>query len=641
MSRRFNVCAMFLLVTVTAVRVSGQPDQQPDRPIQDLTALSLEELLALDVTTVSRSSERRVEAPAAISVVTGEDIRRYGVNTLADALRLADSVNVARFNAGSWGISTRGFTAVTNNKLLVLIDGRSIYTQLFGGVFWEAHHVLLPDLERIEIIRGPAGTLWGPNAVNGVINIITKSAMATEGVLARLNVGSRERHHVAVRWGIRLSPTAAFRTYLTSSNFGSPQLQSGASAGEERSLHQTGARYDWESLSQARLTIQGDANLGRMGLPDRADITMNGANVVATFTRPLNPGASFQILGYVDHAHREVPRQSWGTRTTYDIEGQHGVRITPRYHVVWGAGARATVDRTQPTDVVFFSPDDRTIRQIHGFGQAEITVRPDLAVTLGTRAERSTFSRFELQPSVRASYTPGNSATIWGAISRASRTPTRFDQDLRIRVGNVVVLQGDAEFKSEHLIAYETGARLMKSTRVSVEASIFHHDYDNLRSQEPTLPAGIPIVLANKYAGRSTGVELAGDVQPVRRWLLHASYTAQRIDLKPEPGSRDTTQARAEAEDPSQMFSLRSYLNLPGRFELDAFLRAVGKPRVSSVPAYSELDLRLGWQLNDRIELSVTGRELLHKRHPELAGGSAQLRYFQREVVARATFQSR
>lgn len=635
MIRRVSLCVVCLVALATPGKLSAQ---QASPPVADLKGLSLEELLQVDVTTVSRSTERRIDAPAAISVITGEDIRRYGVNTLADALRLADSVTVARFNAGSWGVSTRGFTAITNNKLLVLIDGRSVYTQLFGGVFWEAQHVLLPDLDRIEVIRGPAGTLWGPNAVNGVINIITKSALATEGVLARVNVGSREHNHTAIRYGARLSPTSAVRGYMTSSSFGSPQLQGGASAGEDRALHQAGARFDWESLNQARLTIQGDANVGRMGLSDRADITMDGANAVVNYSAPISSRSSFQILGYVDHAHRFVPRQSWGTRTTYDVEAQQNMRFNPRYHFVWGGGVRATDDRTRPTDLLFFVPEDRIIKQLHGFGQAEITLRREFAITVGSRAERSTFSSFELQPSVRATYAPGTNATVWGAVSRASRTPTRFDQDLRVRVGSLVLIQGDQDFTSEHLTAYESGMRVLVNPRLSFEATVFHHDYDDLRSQEPTPPAGIPIRISNQYDGRVRGIELAGDVQPLRRWLVHASYTGQQIHLQPEPGSGDTTQARAESEDPSQMFSLRSYLNLPGRFELDAFLRAIGKLRVSNVPAYRELDVRFGWQLNQQIDLAVSGRDLLHARHPELAGGSAQLRYFQREIVARVTF---
>ncbi|RPI56863.1 MAG: TonB-dependent receptor [Acidobacteria bacterium] len=628
-----SVC---LLVTLP-VGLSAGPPSQPNAQIRDLKTLSLEELMQIDVTTVSRSSERRIDAPAAVSVITGEDIRRYGVDTLADALRLADSVSVARFNGGSWAVNTRGFAAITNNKMLVMIDGRSIYTQLFGGVFWEAQHVVLPDLDRIEIIRGPAGTLWGPNAVNGVINIITKPASDTQGALVRGVAGSRERGHVEARYGGRSGAQAAYRLYGVGSEFASPQLQDGTSAREDRRLRQAGGRIDIELDDEARLTVQGDANSGRMGLPDRPDIKMDGGNITVNYSRQRGADASFEILGYVDREHRDVPRQSWQSRTTYNFDGQHTIRLAPRYQVIWGGGARSTSSRTKPTELILFEPANRTIHQVHGFAQAEIAVRPDFSVTLGSRGERTTFSGFELQPAVRLKFTPQADSMIWGAISRAVRTPTRFDQDLRVLVGNVAVIRGDRDFRPEHLTAYETGARFTTRGNASIEASFFYNDYDDLRSQEAT-----PLItLANLYDGHTTGVELAGDVQLLERWLVHASYTGQRVALAPLPGSRDTTNALLEADDPAHMFSVRSYVNLPGDFELDGFFRAVGKLRASKLPGYEELDARFAWHASDRLELAIVGRDLLHSRHAEFAGGAVERRYFQREVVFRVTWQSR
>ena len=624
-----------LILVMVGARLHASREQL-NAQVQDLKTLSLEELMQIDVTTVSRETERRVDAPAAVSVITGEDIRRYGVDTLADALRLADSVSVARFNGGSWAIATRGFSATTNNKLLVMIDGRSVYTQLFGGVFWEAQHVPLPDLERIEIIRGPAGTLWGPNAVNGVINIITKRTADTQGVFVRGVTGSRESAHVIGRYGGAINPRASYRFYGVGSEFDSPRLQDGTDAGENRRLRQAGGRVEWE-LDQAHLTIQGDLNTGRMGLQDRADIKMNGGNLVVKYVRPLAGGESVHVIGYVDRERRDVPLQSWENRATYNVEAQHSLRLSPRYHVIWGGGARSTRSRTRPSAVIFFEPDNRTINQIHGFAQTEITVQPPLSLTLGTRGERTTFSGFELQPAARVKYTPRVDAMLWGAISRAVRTPTRFDQDLRVHINDTVLIRGDRGFKPEQLTAYESGARFAPGTNVSLEASVFYNEYDDLRSQEAT-----PLItLANLYDGHTTGVELAGDLQPHSRWLLHASYTGQRVSLRPLPGSRDTSNARAEADDPSHMFSMRSYLNLPGNMEFDGFFRAVGKLRASGLPGYEELDLRIGWRPSEQLELSLMGRELLHARHAEFAGGGSQLRYFQREVALRVTFETK
>jgi iron complex outermembrane receptor protein len=628
--------SVLVLVMAISSPVLASLGDQPDAQVRDLKQLSLEELMQIDVTSVSRQAERRIDAPAAVSVITAEDVRRYGVNTLADALRLADGVSVARFNGGSWAIATRGFSAVTNNKLLVLIDGRSVYTQLFGGIFWEAQHVLLPDLDRIEVIRGPAGTLWGPNAVNGVINIITKRASETHGTVASAVVGTREKAHLAARYGGQINARASYRFYGVGSKFGAPEFADGTSAREDRRLGQAGGRVDWDLTGGASLSIHGDVMSTRMGLADRADIHMDGGNVVVTYTRPVRAGESLQIVGYADREHRSVPLQSWENRTTYNVEGQHSVRLAARYRLLWGAGVRSTLSETKRTPLIFFEPDDRRINQVHGFAQTEVTVTRDVSVIAGARGERTTFSRFELQPAIRAKYTPRTEALVWAAVSRAVRTPTRFDQDLRITVNNAVVIRGDREFMPERLTAYETGARLALRANVSVDAAVFYNEYDDLRSQEPT-PF---IVLANLYDGHTTGVELSSSVQPHSRWLVHASYTGQRVSLSPLPASRDTTNARAEADDPSHMFALRSYLNLPANIELDAFVRAVGKLRASRLPGYRELDLRVGWAATDRIDVSLMGRDLLHRRHAEFMGGAAQARFFQREAVLRVSFRT-
>ena len=633
---RISLSVLVLVTTTMASPLAAAPEQ-PNPQVADLKMLSLEELLQIDVSTASRESERRIDVPAAVSVITGEDIRRYGVHTLADALRLADGVSVARFNGGSWAVATRGFSAVTNNKLLVMIDGRSVYTPLFGGVFWEGQHVMLPDLDRIEIIRGPAGILWGPNAVNGVINIITKRTSDTKGMLVRGVTGSRERGHLVARYGGQINPGTSYRVYGVGSQFDSPQLRDGTSAKEDRRLRQAGGRVDVNLAGRAQLTVHGDVNSGRMGLADRPDIQMDGGNLVVTYTKPLDAGESIQILGYADREHRDVPRQSWESRTTYNVEGQHSIRLAPRYQLIWGGGVRSTLSDTRRTELIFFDPDDRRINQVHGFAQTEITITPAWSTTIGTRGERTTFSDFGLQPALRVKYTPRADAIVWGAVSRAIRTPTRFDKELRITLGDTVVIRGDRAFTPEKVTAFESGARFSLRSNVSVEASAFYNDYDDLRSQEAT-----PLItLANLYDGHTTGIELAGDVQAHARWLLHASYTGQRVALKPLPGSRDATNARAEADDPAHAFSMRSYLNLPHNFELDGFFRAVGRLRASNLPGYQELDMRIGWRATDRLDVSLMGRELLHPRHAEFAGGSAQPKYFQREVSVRVTFETR
>lgn len=626
-----------IAIAFSAAASAGAAVPQPSDQVAALKRLSIEELMELDITTVSKRTERIVDAPAAVSVITAEDIRRSGLTSLPDILRLADSMMVARFNGGSWAISTRGFTSTANNKLLVLIDGRSVYTQLFGGVFWEMQDYFVADIERIEVIRGPAGTLWGPNAVNGVINIITKRAADTSGGFLRVEAGTRGSALGSVRYGGRAGPRAAYRVYAKSAQFGSPQFRSGASALEDRTLSQTGFRVDFGPENQGT-TVQGDLLAGRFGLSDRPDADYWNGHIQVTWKRELKPGSAAGIVAYVESGHRHVPRQSWNTRTIYNVEGHHDMQVGRRHRFIWGGGFRANYDRTRAEQVLFFEPADRNIFQGHVLAQDEVALRPaHLFLTLGARVERTTFSGIEAQPSVRIRYTDPK-FTLWGAVSRAVRTPTRFDQDLRVQVGQVLVIKGDPAFESEDLFAYETGVRLQLHSRASLEITGFLHDYSHLRSQEPTSPTNFPFVLQNLYLGTTSGVEIAGNVQPLKRWLLHTSYTGQRIDLTPGPTSRDITGAVAEAEDPAHMFALRSYVDLPAGLELDVFFRAVGELRLRRTPAYREADVRLGWQPRERITLSLTGRDLLHNRHTEFTGGAAEPRFFQREAVGRLTW---
>ena len=623
---------------LAALLVGGtaEASSQPNDQIADLKRLSLEQLMEMDITSASRRAERVTNAPTAISVITAEDIRRSGASTLPDVLRLATGLHVARFNGASWAVSSRGFASTANNKLLVLIDGRSVYTQLFGGVFWETQDYVLPDIERIEVIRGPAGTLWGPNAVNGVINIITKTAAATRGTLVVAEAGSRQPGRATIRHGGTMAGSNAYRVYGKTSHFGSPQLASGISAGEDRRIHQAGFRVDLGSPASPGVTLQGDLTAGSFSLADRPNADHWNGNLLARMSRRLSPESQLEVLAYIDAGHREVPRQSSESRTIYDVEAQHDVQVTPRHRVLWGGGFRSTHDRTETGGVLFFEPADRNIHQGELFAQDEITLVPDKwFLTVGSRVERTTFTGFEFQPSVRARIHPSPRMTIWGAASRAVRTPTRFDQDLRVQIGTFVAIRGDRAFRSETLNAYESGVRLGVNRTLSLDASAFVHDYAHLRSQEPTTAAPFPVTLANLYEGRTSGIELSGNYEPVAWWLLNASYVFQRVELKPSTGGRDATDARAEAEDPDHLLGLRSYLDLPGGVEIDLMYRGVGELRGGRTPSYHELDVRLGWQATPQLDLSLIGRDLLHRRHAELSGGGSQLRYFQREVLGR------
>ena len=471
-----------------AQHLPRQCPEQPNGQIQDLKTLSLEELLQIDVTTVSREPERRIDAPAAVSVITGEDIRRYGVDTLADALRLADSVSVARFNGGSWAIATRGFSAVTNNKLLVMIDGRSIYTQLFGGVFWEAQHVLLPDLDRIEIIRGPAGTLVGTERGQWRHQHHHETRRRIRRACSCAPLPARASGHISLRATADRSTRArVIAFYAVGSEFDSPELQDGTSAREDRRLRQAGGRIDWDLAGQARLSVHGDLNSGRMGLADRSDIEMDGGNIVVTYTKPLDAGESFQIVGYADREHREVPRQSWETATTYNVEGQHthpvGAQVSP--DVGWRRPLDAQPHETDGAD--FFEPDDRTIHQVHGFAQTEITLTPQLSATARRARRADDVQRLRAAACGSREVHPASTTRWSGAPSRArcARRPASTRTCACCSTTSSII-RGDRDFKPEQLTAYESGARFNPRANVSMEASVFYNEYDDLRSQEAT-----------------------------------------------------------------------------------------------------------------------------------------------------------
>lgn len=626
------LCLVGLLVlTAPYASASRQPAAQQAPVLRNLT---LEELMEIDVTSASRRPERLVDTAMAISVITGEDIRRAGIGTLPDALRLAGALNVARFNNGTWVISARGFSNTVVNKMLVLIDGRSIYTQLFGGTFWDMHDMVLADIDRIEVIHGPAGTLWGSNAVNGVINIITKSASDTQGGLLRVTAGGQELGTGALRYGGRIG-AGAYRVYAKSMYRDSPALSTGVDAHQDLRVHEAGFRADWGARSPSSFTVQGGISYGRMGLVDRPDLDFWSGNVFGAWERRFSGTDSVRVQAYVDRMRRQVPRQSWEDRTTYDLEAQHTTVLARRHRLVWGGGSRVSGDSTRPTPLLFFEPEGRNIFTSNVFAEDEFALKPGrVFLTLGSKVEHTTFTGWEIQPNARVRVALDASQTLWGAVSRAVRTPTRFDQDLRITSGGVVAVRGDRSFVSEKLVAYEAGYRRRFGATLTLDLAAFVNDYDDLRSQEPTPPSGLPFVLMNKLNATARGVEVRASVQPLQRWLLRTTYSYLDLDRSLDPDSRDQTGGVAEANDPRHQFSLRSFLTLGRGLELDAFLRAVGELPTPQVPAYAELDLRLGWR-KGRVELSAIGRDLLHDDHPEFGSALPARHEFPREFLGR------
>ncbi len=637
MHTRKGILAALLVLGVVGVELRAQQDPQPALTAQDLKRLSIEELAEIDVTSVSRRTERLSDAAAAVSVIRVDDIRRSGYTTLADAIRLADALDVARVNSGTWGITARGFNTNPANKLLVLIDGRTVYSPLFSGTFWDVQDLILSDIDRIEVIRGPGGSVWGANAVNGVINVIMKDAGVTRGTLVGLSTGTDENFIGQMRHGGRLGTAGSYRVYGKYRNRGSQLLATGADANDPVQMGLGGVRLESGRDSAARWLIQGDIYRGAQGYPDRPDGDMAGGSIVGRWSRRFSSVTEFQAQSSYDRTHRRVPNQFEETRDTFDVDLQHNTLLAGRHSVTAGAGFRVTRGNDLGTAGFFFDPQERTSTLASFFAQDEVAFTPLLHLTLGSKFERNDFTGLEVQPTVRLRWTASSRQTVWGAVSRAVRLPTRFDTDLRLfnPQTRVVTLQGEEAFKSEETIAYEAGYRVRPHARLALDLAAFANRYDNLRSTELTPTV---ISLQNMLNAETSGVELAGTVQPIDAWRLHASYAYLHKVLSFDAGSRDVFRGIVEGNDPSHIIALRSYVDLPAGLALDTVYKHTSRRPDPAVRAHDELNVRLGWTVRAGWELSLVGQNLVREYQPELFSGGSRAA-FRRGVYLRSAWR--
>ena len=635
------------LAAVLVVCLFADPSADDTRQPQDLKKLSLEELSQIEVTSVSRRPEPLSRTAAAISVVREEEVRRSGYTSLAEVLRLGDAIDVAQVNGGTWGISTRGFNLNTANKLLVLVDGRSTYVPLFGGTFWDTQDMFLPDLDRIEVIRGPGGTIWGANAVNGVVNIISKSSDATQGTVLNLVGGTNERAVAAARYGGRVG-NHFYRVYGKFRHRGEQQLTSGGGADDPFGLGQAGFRVDSNDAEKSRWSLSGLIYRSTTGLANREDgedeTVASGGHLLASLSRPTGAGGAFRLQAFYDRSDRTVPLQFEGDRDTGELDVQQTLR-SRRHHLVVGSTWRVSGARDTGTAGFFFDPERKTSWTLNAFVQDEYELLANRAyVSAGTKLGRNNYTGLEWQPNVRFRFQDGDRQMLWAAVSRAMRLPTRLDTDLRLvnPVTRQVVLRGSAGFDAESVVAYEGGYRAMPNGRFSLDVALFANRYDSLRSQEfrPALGA---IELDNLLNDTTTGVEAAVAVAPFAPWRVRGSYAWLSHDFSFDSGSNDASGARAEAQDPAHQLTVRSWLDLPRNLAFDGIFRYVsrrpGPNRLAPhVPAYAELDLRVGWTTSERLELSVIGQNLLHTSHGELLYGGAP-EEFRRALMLRSLWR--
>jgi iron complex outermembrane recepter protein len=608
--------------------------------LAQLKKLELDDLLKLEVTSPGKKLEPWFFAPTAIEVLTSEDIRRYGATTIADTVRLVPGLNVGRNVGNSYAISARGFNGPTANKMQVLMDGRSIYTPFFSGVFWEVQDTLLEDLDRIEVVRGPGATLWGANAVNGVINIISKSARDTQGLLMMGGGGNEELGFGGLRYGAKVSESTYYRVY-SKYRYRDQQIFSSGIEAEDFSEHwQAGFRSDSYFRDVHQLTMQGDFYLNDFGAFGRDDSHAQGGNVLSRWTRTFSETSSLQFQVYYDRSERSVPLSYSEDRDTIDADIQHQFQLGERNNLVWGGNYRFSADATGTDGTFQFSPAEKSIHEANIFVQDEISLIPErLKLSLGSKLGYNDYTGVEVQPSGRISFIPTSNQVVWAGVSRAVRTPSRLESDTLFKpipTGSLVTLRGNPDFRSEDLVAYEIGYRVQPVPAVSLEASSFYNVYNNLRTIEPS-PTTFPFVLGNERHGETYGLELVARYHPQEWWHLMASYTWLHEELRFSASSRDPTGGSSEANDPEHMGRLRSNMSLPHNIEFDQVLRYVDQLPNPRVPSYVELDLRVGWRPKPGLELSIVGANLLDSSHPEFGGSSLQPEV-QRSVYAKITW---
>ena len=662
--------ALACLFIPPALAVAGPGDDA-------LFDLSLDELLSLEVTSVSKKTQSIAEAAAPVFVITNEDIRRSGVSTVPDALRMVPGVQVAQVDANKWAISARGFSGRFANKLLVMMDGRSLYTPLFSGVFWDVQDVMLEDVDRIEVIRGPGSTLWGANAVNGVINIITKSAAATQGTLLSARVGDHEHGAAGLRFGDRLGELGHYRVYANYfDRDGNRLADTGRDAGDAWYQGRIGFRADLTPDSDNRVTIQGDAYRGESGetmatplltppyveVADR-DQPASGFNVLARWTRQVTDEDEFTLQTYFDRTRR-TQHYLAEDRYTVDVDFDYRTQRFTGHDLLLGLGYRRTVDEIDNTDVISVIPDASAGELFSAFIQDDITLVPDRwSLILGSKFEHNDYTGFEYQPNVRLLWTPDERRSLWASATRSVRTPGRVDRHLRmlnsvLAPGTAinpapfplaVYIQADDDNGSEVMTSYEAGFKFQANRDLAIDVAIFHSEYDNLRSFSAggarCQPAGIlpgclldpatTALLADADfgaagSGQAQGFELVADWRPQATWRLQAAYSYLDVDTDSPDGVRVVEEAQ---RNPQHQLSLRAGFSPRPDVDVDFWLRHMDDFAVSQLAlddyveldSYTELDMRIAWRPHEQAEIALVGRNLLDSQHVEFYSETSDL----------------
>lgn len=630
--------------------LSLSPPAYPQAPQSDLAQMNIEELMNVEVTSVSRHEQSLSQTAAAVFVITEEDILRSSATNVPELLRMVPGVQVAQISASSWAVSIRGFNNRFSNKVLVMVDGRTVYDPSFAGVFYEALDVPLEQIARIEVIRGPGGSIWGTNAVNGVINIITKKASATPGTTFVAGGGSTDRGFGLLQEGGKLRSIGEFRVFANYSTDGSLHEPDGPLEGDGWHILHGGFRSDSQISSKDTLSVQGDIFSGREG---------GSGQSITSFTQPPSPnihsevnisGGSFQtswnhrysgrsdtilMVSYQRSARSDIIDERRGI---LDFDFQHNLSIGERHQFVWGFDYRYSSAQTEGSFAYSLIPPDRNTNLFSGFLQDQVALVADrLTLTVGAKLEHHYYSGFGVMPSARIAWTPNTKSTYWAAVSRALRSPSDLDDGVSVINGVfpgpndvpvAIYFLGNPRLQNESLLAYEAGYRTLLRKNLSVDLAAYYNSYDNLQTWEPSAPfldntpaplhLVMPYTEQNMMHGEAHGLELFANWQMLPRWTLSPGYAFERLHLHLDPGSQDTsTIPFIGGSTPVHSAQLRSHVALPRHLSWDTSVYFVDRLASPSIVSYTRLDSGLTWQRKEHLTLRIFGQNLLQDHHLE------------------------
>jgi len=651
----FFLASLITLMATPGFGTAWATNLQPAAQ-EDLTELPLEALMDLEVTSASRKPQRLANTAAAAFIISQEDIRRSGATSIPELLRMVPGVQVAKMDANKWAVSIRGINGRFVSKLQVLKDGRSVYTPLFSGVFWENLDTPLEDIERIEVIRGPGAAMWGANAVNGVINIITKHAADTQGGMVSGGAGSSEKGFGTARIGKQVSDNSFLRLYGKHVERRAGEYADGSTAHDAWNFSSGGFRFDTQPTYDDTLTLQGDYfngrynetyNLFNLTNPGLAEVvpthsTASGGNLLARWQHTLSDTDELSLQLSYDHSQRDFLILG-ERRNTLDMDFQHRFKLGSSQEVIWGLGYRHSTDQVRGSSTLTLTKPSESLSLYSLFLQDEITLLPDtLALIIGTRLDHNDYTGWEFQPNGRLIWTPSPLHTFWGSVSRAVRTPTRAERYLQYQYFTApaapptlplplrVEVYGHDDFTSERVVAYELGYRTALSQHLTFDLAMFYNDYSNLRVRQNGTPVPEPPTytnlvlnypLSNDAHGHSYGAELATTWRPCDWWRLQAAYHYLRTKVYLDNGSDDDVNSANTADGaPRHQVTLRSGLDLTEQLELDLWLRAVSRVHYidrRTIPGYVTMDVRIAWKPTKHLELALMGQNLLQDQHPE------------------------